>query len=250
MTLVRLLERLGHDTAEAADGREALDLLAGGTAVDLVLLDLVMPEVDGFETLATMKADPGPPPHPGHRRLRARRPRRDRPLHRDGRRGLPAAADQAHAARGARRRDARGQAAARRQRAPARRRSSASGPSWRGSSRRASRSSCPRPEGEALLAGHRGRAHGRVRRPSRVHGLLRGGGPRGDRARAARVPRGRRPARDRVRGDARALRGRRRPRVLQRPGPAGRPPAARRPDDGRAARGRRGAPGGLGASAA
>jgi adenylate cyclase len=58
MTLVRLLERLGHETVEAADGREALDLLAAGIPVDLVLLDLVMPRVDGFETLATMKADP------------------------------------------------------------------------------------------------------------------------------------------------------------------------------------------------
>ena len=30
MTLVRLLERLGHETTEAADGREALDVLAAG----------------------------------------------------------------------------------------------------------------------------------------------------------------------------------------------------------------------------
>ena len=58
MTLVRLLERLGHETTEAEDGRVALDLLASGAPVDLVLLDLVMPEVDGFETLATIKADP------------------------------------------------------------------------------------------------------------------------------------------------------------------------------------------------
>jgi adenylate cyclase len=59
MTLVRLLERLGHETTEASDGREALDVLAAGTPIDLVLLDLVMPELDGFATLATMKADPG-----------------------------------------------------------------------------------------------------------------------------------------------------------------------------------------------
>jgi adenylate cyclase len=58
MTLIKLLDRLGHETTEAADGREALELLGAGTPVDLVLLDLVMPEVDGFETLATMKADP------------------------------------------------------------------------------------------------------------------------------------------------------------------------------------------------
>ena len=57
MTLIRLLDRLGHETTEASDGREALDLLAAGAPVDLVLLDLVMPVVDGFETLATMKAD-------------------------------------------------------------------------------------------------------------------------------------------------------------------------------------------------
>jgi adenylate cyclase len=58
MTLVRLLERLGHETTEAVDGREALHMLATDAAVDLVLLDLVMPELDGFQTLATMKADP------------------------------------------------------------------------------------------------------------------------------------------------------------------------------------------------
>jgi class 3 adenylate cyclase len=58
MTLVRLLERLGHVTVEAEDGRQALDLLAGGVPVDLVLLDLVMPIMDGFTTLATMRADP------------------------------------------------------------------------------------------------------------------------------------------------------------------------------------------------
>jgi adenylate cyclase len=58
MTLVRLLSRLGHGTTEAADGRQALEVLSSAAPVDLVLLDLVMPELDGFETLATMKADP------------------------------------------------------------------------------------------------------------------------------------------------------------------------------------------------
>jgi adenylate cyclase len=58
-TLVRRLEREGYrDLATAADGREALDRLAAG-AFDLVLLDVMMPELDGIETLARIKADPG-----------------------------------------------------------------------------------------------------------------------------------------------------------------------------------------------
>jgi len=50
------LEREGHDVAEAEDGRAALAILAD-RPVDVVLLDLVMPEMDGFETLAAIKAD-------------------------------------------------------------------------------------------------------------------------------------------------------------------------------------------------
>jgi CheY-like chemotaxis protein len=50
------LEREGHEVSEAADGRAALSLLRDGP-VDVVLLDLVMPEMDGFETLAAIKAD-------------------------------------------------------------------------------------------------------------------------------------------------------------------------------------------------
>lgn len=50
------LERQGHEVQEAAGGREALDLLRSG-AFDLVLLDLVMPGMDGFQVLAEMKAD-------------------------------------------------------------------------------------------------------------------------------------------------------------------------------------------------
>ncbi len=57
--LVRLLEGIGHTTAEAGDGHEALDRLRDPAAdpIDLVLLDIVMPEMDGHETLAAMKSD-------------------------------------------------------------------------------------------------------------------------------------------------------------------------------------------------
>jgi class 3 adenylate cyclase len=55
--LRRLLESQGHVVSEAADGRQALDILSR-EPFDLVLLDVVMPEMDGFELLVRLKADP------------------------------------------------------------------------------------------------------------------------------------------------------------------------------------------------
>jgi class 3 adenylate cyclase len=55
--LARLLERLGHSVKTAADGAEALDLLRVETP-DIVLLDIVMPVLDGVSVLERMKADP------------------------------------------------------------------------------------------------------------------------------------------------------------------------------------------------
>ena len=48
-----------YDVVYAENGRQALDILSdrGGT-VSLVLLDLLMPVMDGYETLSRMKADP------------------------------------------------------------------------------------------------------------------------------------------------------------------------------------------------
>ncbi|MDH4141268.1 MAG: response regulator [Chloroflexota bacterium] len=57
--LVRLLAGIGHGAVEASDGREALAILEdpGLEPVDVVLLDIMMPVMDGYETLARMKAD-------------------------------------------------------------------------------------------------------------------------------------------------------------------------------------------------
>jgi CheY-like chemotaxis protein len=55
--LGRRLARDGHHVTFAADGREALALAEAG-GQDLVLLDLMMPELDGDEVLRRMKASP------------------------------------------------------------------------------------------------------------------------------------------------------------------------------------------------
>ena len=54
--LCRRLERLGHTVVEAENGRKALEILES-VKVDLVLLDIVMPELDGVQTLEMLKAD-------------------------------------------------------------------------------------------------------------------------------------------------------------------------------------------------
>jgi DNA-binding response OmpR family regulator len=51
------LRREGFDVLTAADGAEAL-AVARAEHPDLVLLDLVMPKVHGFEVLAGLKGDP------------------------------------------------------------------------------------------------------------------------------------------------------------------------------------------------
>jgi len=58
LVLVRRLETLGLEVIQAENGMEALALLgAHPGAVDVVLLDVLMPELDGYQTLAAMKAD-------------------------------------------------------------------------------------------------------------------------------------------------------------------------------------------------
>ena len=56
--LRRLLEQDGYAVCAAANGVEALELFAE-EAIDIVLLDIVMPGLDGISVLEHLKATPG-----------------------------------------------------------------------------------------------------------------------------------------------------------------------------------------------
>jgi CheY-like chemotaxis protein len=53
----RALEQLGHRVSFAENGREALEALRR-RPVDLVLLDIEMPEMNGYQVLEALAADP------------------------------------------------------------------------------------------------------------------------------------------------------------------------------------------------
>ena len=57
LLLTRSLEREGHRVGSATNGQEALQLLRE-TPFDVVLLDIVMPELDGVAVLERLKRDP------------------------------------------------------------------------------------------------------------------------------------------------------------------------------------------------
>lgn len=57
--LTRRLRRLGHTVTTASDGREVLEMVRVGS-YDLLLLDIVMPELDGYQVLEYLQANPPP----------------------------------------------------------------------------------------------------------------------------------------------------------------------------------------------
>jgi len=55
--LTKFLRHLGYQLAEASDGTQALEL-AQGVGVDLILLDLGLPALDGYLVARRLKSDP------------------------------------------------------------------------------------------------------------------------------------------------------------------------------------------------
>ena len=58
LLLSRSVELLGHRASVAENGKIAMQMLAEGD-FDMLLLDIEMPEMDGFQVLEALKADPG-----------------------------------------------------------------------------------------------------------------------------------------------------------------------------------------------
>ena len=56
LEIARIVKQQGHNVSQASNGTQALEMLRAGRS-DLVLLDLLMPGIDGFEVLQQMKAD-------------------------------------------------------------------------------------------------------------------------------------------------------------------------------------------------
>jgi len=53
-----LLESEGYDVAVARNGQEALNRLRNGCRPNLILLDLMMPDMDGWQFRTAQKTDP------------------------------------------------------------------------------------------------------------------------------------------------------------------------------------------------
>ncbi len=67
-SLTSVLETYGMQVVFAENGREALETLGANPDVDLVLMDVMMPEMDGYETTQRHPRHGGVPGAPHHRR--------------------------------------------------------------------------------------------------------------------------------------------------------------------------------------
>lgn len=58
-SLSKVLESAGMNVVSAVDGKEALEQLKTNTDIDIVLMDMMMPEMDGYDAMRAIRAMPG-----------------------------------------------------------------------------------------------------------------------------------------------------------------------------------------------
>jgi CheY-like chemotaxis protein len=56
--LTSLLERHGMEVKSATNGRQAIDLIQSTPDLSMVLMDIMMPEMDGYQTMVEIRKDP------------------------------------------------------------------------------------------------------------------------------------------------------------------------------------------------
>ena len=83
--LTSLLEDHNLKVVHAENGRAGIELLKKTPDVDLVLMDIMMPEMDGYETMKAIREMPRVPVAADHRADRQGHEGRPRQVHRSGR---------------------------------------------------------------------------------------------------------------------------------------------------------------------
>jgi signal transduction histidine kinase/CHASE3 domain sensor protein/DNA-binding response OmpR family regulator len=58
-SLSKVLESAGMNVVSAVDGKEALEQLKKNTDIDIVLMDMMMPEMDGYDAMRAIRTMPG-----------------------------------------------------------------------------------------------------------------------------------------------------------------------------------------------
>ena len=61
--LTSVLESQRHQVIFAENGQAGIEALDADPDVDVVLMDVMMPEMDGYETMRAIRAEPGLPRH-------------------------------------------------------------------------------------------------------------------------------------------------------------------------------------------